>query len=107
MRKSKRRRHPGVAPLGQGKYRIRAEVRHPKTGRVHEIDRVVEAESDREAASLRATARSEWLARRTRAVGDDKPRRLRDALTTWLDAKAVTIAPSTMSTYRSAVGWWS
>lgn len=103
---AKAKKYPGVTPLGHGKYRIRTEVRHPKTGRSHEIDRLVHAASAAEAARLLATERAEWLAKRGRSA-PGKRRRLGEALAPWLDDKRTQVRPSTASTYASAVAWWT
>lgn len=105
----KKRRHTGVTYLGEIDgvrwYRIRTQTTNPKTGRTHEIDRRVTAESASDAATILASERAEWLRKRTRAE-DDARRRLGDALTAWLAEKRPTIKPSTASTYGSAVAWW-
>lgn len=105
-KKARARRYPGVTPLGDGVYRIRAKVRHPKTGRQHEIDRRIEAASPADAARLRANERDAWLRERGRRVAEAGPARLGDALDAWLDEKRLTVKPSTASTYGSAVTWW-
>ncbi len=94
--------HQGVTPLGQGRYRVRTQVTHPKTGRRHEIDRQVEARSARDAARVLARLRADWLSSRGRAAAGG-PARLRDALEAWYAEKAQTIKPSTASTYGLAV----
>ena len=100
-----RKKHPGVSPLGRGRYRIRSKMRHPKTGRSHEIDRIVDARSTAEAARLLASERAAWLSSRGR---DDRarPRRLGEAMAAWLDRKRRDIKPSTAETYGHAVRWW-
>lgn len=103
---AKAKKYPGVTPKGHGKYRIRTEVRHPKTGRAHEIDRLVHAASAAEAARLLATERAEWLAKRGRSA-PGVPRRLGPALAAWLEDKRTQVRPSTASTYASAVAWWT
>lgn len=94
--------HQGVTPLGQGRYRVRTQVTHPKTGRRHEIDRQVEARSARDAARVLARLRADWLSSRGRAAAGG-PARLRDALGAWYEEKKATIKPSTASTYGLAV----
>ncbi len=101
-----RKKHPGVTPLGRGRYRIRAELRHPKTGRVSEIDRIVQAASVVEAAKRRERERAEWLAARGRRAAKSGPARLGEAMQAWLKEKRQTVRPSTASTYGSAVAWW-
>jgi len=101
-----RKKHPGVTPLGRGRYRIRAELRHPKTGRVSEIDRIVQAPSAADAAKLRANERAAWLAERGRRAASAGPARLGEAMQMWLEQKRATVRPSTASTYASAVKWW-
>jgi len=96
-----------VTPLGDGVYRIRAKVRHPKTGREHEIDRRIEADSPASAAKHRALERAAWLRERGRRVVEAGPARLGEALAGWLAEKRLTIKPSTASTYASAVSWWT
>jgi integrase len=100
------KRFPGVTALGGKKYRIRAELRHPKTGRVHELDRVVVAKDAGAAARRLASERADWLSKRTRIDGNAR-RRLGAALDAWLVVKRSTVKPSTASTYGSAVAWWS
>jgi integrase len=100
-----KRRYPGVTPLGEGWFQIRSEVRHPKTGAHHEVNRKVKAASPAEAAILLVNARADWLSDHgaPRPVG---PRKLGDALGEWLERKRDKVKPSTASTYRSAVRWW-
>lgn len=100
------KRHRGVTPLGKGRYRVRTEVRHPKTGRVHEIDRVVQAPTGEAAAKLLASVRAEWIKKRSRGAGPDGRRRLADAMRAWLLEKKPTIKVSTASTYETSVEWW-
>lgn len=101
------KRYPGVTSLGHGRYRIRAELRHPKTGRRHEIDRRVEASSAAAAARHLASERAAWLAKRGRSAAASGPRRLAPTLADWLVEKRSTVRPSTASTYASAVAWWA
>ena len=105
------RRYPGVTPVGEGdspgmrRFRIRCEVRHPKTDRVHEIDRVIEAPSAKAASTRLVSERDAWLAQRGAARPAAK-RRLGKALDDWLASKKSTIKPSTAATYATAVAWW-
>lgn len=101
----KTNRYPGVTPLGDGRYRLRKRVHHPKSARVHDIDREVEAESAQAAAKILSSAADEWLRKRG-ASEAAAPRRLADALEAWLEEKRATVRPSTASTYSSAVAWW-
>jgi integrase len=101
-----KRRFEGVTPLGGGRYRIRAELRHPKTGRTHELDRRVTAPSAADAASLLASARDEWLSKRARGADRARRRRLGEALAAWLRDKP-DLKASTRSTYGTAVAWWT
>lgn len=103
---AKRRKHPGVTALGGGKYRIRTEMIDPKTGRRRELDRVIEAESASDAATVLANERAAWLSARTRSAATG-PARLGEALTAWLARKRTEVRPSTASTYGSAVAWWT
>jgi len=98
------RRHPGVRRVGPGRYRITSEMRHPKTGRTHFLDRVVTAPDAATAASLRASARSEWL--NERAARAARRERLGEALDAWLTEAKHALKPSTQSTYTTAVRWW-
>jgi integrase len=98
-------RYPGVTALGGGWYQLRSEVRHPKTGRTHEIYRKVQAPDAPTAAALLASARSEWLAKRSRS--EPGRRRLGDAMSSWLTAKNRKLKASTKDTYRHAVTWWT
>jgi integrase len=104
------RRHPGVTYLGEksGKrwYRIRSELIHPKTGRVHEIDRKIVAQDAADAARVLASVRAKWLSERAGAPPSGARRRLGEAMDNWLSEKKLTVKPSTGSTYGSAVAWW-
>jgi integrase len=100
-------KYPGVEALGEGIYRIRTSMYHPKTGRRHEIDRRIEAESSGVAAERLAKERSKWLAERTKANDAAPALRVGPALEAWLTKKRSTIADSTASTYGSAVAWWT
>lgn len=100
------KRYPGVTTLGGGRYRIRTEVRHPKTGRVHELDRRVKARSAAEAARRLSSVRAEWFAKHGRNAAAAGPRRLGEALDAWLDDKRASVRPSTASTYATVVAWW-
>lgn len=101
------RSYPGVTPLGKGRYRIRSEIRHPKTGRVHEIDRVVQAASAASAAKVLASERDAWLRKRGRHAKPGERLRLGAALERWFASKRLAVKPSTASTYGSQVAWWS
>lgn len=100
------RKHPGVEPIKgrPGWYRIRCEVMHPKTGRRHEIDRRISAESAGAAASRLASERSAWLEKHAVGASGER-RRLGDALDAWERGKR-RLKPSTRSTYRSAIAAW-
>jgi integrase len=98
-------RYPGVTALGNGWYQLRSEVRHPKTGRTHEVYRKVTAPDAAAAAALLASARSEWLAKRSRS--EPGRRRLGDALSDWLAGKNRKLKASTRDTYKHAVTWWT
>lgn len=102
------RRFPGVEPIAgrPGWYRIRAEVRHPKTERVHEIDRRVKAPNAAAAATLRASVRDAWLEKRGAGAWEPQRRRLGEALDAWLAEKRHDVKASTASTYATAVAWW-
>lgn len=106
-REYKRKRYPGVTPQGDGTYRVRCVVRHPKTGRQHEIDRVVKAKDAAAASRRRERLRDDWLARHGRAARKRGPERLGAAMSAWLAEKAATVKPSTASTYGGAVAWWT
>jgi integrase len=101
------RKYPGVEPIKgrPGWYRIRCEVRHPKTGRTHEIDRRVSAESAGAAASRLASERAAWLEKHSTTAPGGR-RRLAEAMPAWLAGKR-RLKPSTRSTYASAVAAWS
>jgi integrase len=100
------RKYPGVEPIKgrPGWYRIRCEVKHPKTDRAHEIDRRISAESAGAAANRLASERRAWLEKHSTAAGGER-RRLGDAMDAWLRGKR-RLKPSTRSTYRSAVEAW-
>lgn len=99
------KKHPGVEPLGGGRYRIRTSMYHPKTGARAEIDRRVKAADAAEAASRLASERAAWLSKRTRK-DDVARRRLREAIGEWFAEKRANVKASTASTYETAVKWW-
>lgn len=89
------KRYPGVERVGPRSYRVRTKWRCPKTGRLKSIVRIVEAETQAEAATLRAAMRSE-----ARKAEDPKPRRtLDECATSWLRSKRKETKPSTASLY--------
>lgn len=95
----------GVEKRRDGRYRIRGEYRDPRTGKRHEIDRIVAADSAAAAASVRA----KLLAERTAGRGDEKPDRttLADALAAWKRGKVLTLRPSTADRYGTAIEKWT
>jgi integrase len=82
--------------IGDGLYRIRFKFRDPKTGRVREGDRQVEARSPAHAAELRIQLRLEAerqaLETRTRV-------RVREYATSWIERRIATLKPSTRWRY--------
>lgn len=96
------KKYPGVKHLGGRKYELRFGVTDPKTSRQRETLRHVEAGSDREAWLTREKLRSELRA----AVSVKRPERERfeASVRRWLEKK--TLAPSTRSTYTTAVDRW-
>jgi len=96
------KKYPGVRHLGGRKYELRIEVTEPRTSRRRGTLRHVEAGSDREAWLIRERLRSELQ----RAVEIKRPERerLERSLRHWLSKKE--IAPSTRSTYSTAVDHW-
>jgi integrase len=89
------KRYPGVTRIEQDRYRIRVSWTDRRTGRVHEIDRVVTATSLADAAAQRATLKSQSVPAQSGA------RRLRvgDYAKSWLNTKLVEVKPSTGRLY--------
>lgn len=88
-------RYPGVRRIGEGRYRIRAKVQDPKTGRVRELDREVEARSASEAANERERMRSEASA----APAQVERQRLESFARSWLESHAAEVKASTAEFY--------
>jgi integrase len=90
------RRYPGVRRIDQERYRLRLSWTDPKTGRVHELDRVVTARSLADAAEQRAALKAQALAEARR----NAPRpRVGDCARSWLSTKLAEVKPSTSKLY--------
>jgi integrase len=88
---------PGVTRLADGRYRVRAYMTDPKTGRERELDRVISAANVAEAGSIRDALRRELLSGRA----DAKRERIKLAAyaSSWLQSKLPTLKASTQKTY--------
>jgi integrase len=88
-------RYPGITTFSDGRKRIRLRVVDPRTGRMKEVDRVIEGTVE-EAAALRTELR--------RKVRDDgggavQIPRLGDYATSWLKSRIVGLKASSSSRY--------
>ncbi len=100
MRKgSKPTAYPGVSRIREGRYRVRAKVTDPRTGRMREIDREVEARSPLEASAVRDRLRTEA---RAPAELTERPR-LGDFAASWLTSRAAELKRSTSERYGDAL----
>lgn len=77
----------GIKRLGDGRYRIRVYVMDPKTGQQKERDRVIEAESMKDAARVRVRLQEEALASLSGVPASKRSRKLGDVATAWLEHK--------------------
>lgn len=93
-------RYPGVLRTPEGRFRIRVKVRNPKTGKMMEIDRLVEARDAGAAAALRQQLREEVLnGTQNRA----ERTRLGDYARSWLLAREPGLKPSTADRYATTL----
>jgi integrase len=88
-------RYPGITTLSDGRKRIRLRAVDPRTGRMKEVDRVVEG-TVQEAASLRTELQKQI---RNDAGGDVQVPRLGDYATLWLASRIVGLKASSSSRY--------
>jgi integrase len=88
-------RYPGIEALPDGRKRIRLRAMDPRTGRMKEVDRVVEATVEN-ALKLQAEWRAE--VRRGDRAAADVPR-LTDYATSWLRSRLPALKASTAATY--------
>src|SRR6516162_2652659 len=91
----KRKRYPGIQAMPDGRRRIRVRAVDPRTGRMKEVDRVVEV-SRGEAILLQQRWRRDIHSADRQSA--DVPR-LADYATSWMKSKAVAVKPSTAETY--------
>lgn len=94
-RSSKPTRYPGVQRIADGMFRVRFEARDPRTGKIREIDRIVNVATPADAAARRQEIR--------RAFKRGEPERLRvrvgDFARSWLRTKLPALKPSTAHRY--------
>src|SRR5215471_6368145 len=91
----KYKRYPGITTLSDGRKRIRLRAVDPRTGRMKEVDRVVEG-SVEQAASLRAELKKEI---KNDVRGDVQVPRLGDYATSWLESRIVGLKASSSNRY--------
>lgn len=96
-------RFPGVMVVGESAYRIRGKRKDPKTGKVHEVDRVLTPTTDPPASSAAeaAQARASLLGEKQKPAGERT--RLKDFATSWLLEHEKELAPSTVDRYASTI----
>ena len=100
MRKTgKPTRYPGVLRLTEGRYRIRAKVQDPRTGRIREIDREVEARSPSDAAMERDRLRAEA----SNPIAEVERPRLGPFAESWLESRGAELKASTAERYGEAL----
>jgi integrase len=88
-------RYPGITTLSDGRKRIRLRAVDPRTGRMKEVDRVVEGTVE-QAVSLRTELKKEI---RKDGSGDVQVPRLGDYATSWLESRVVGLKASSSSQY--------
>src|SRR5450432_1907384 len=88
-------RYPGITTLSDGRKRIRLRAVDPRTGRMKEVDRVIEGTVE-DAASLRTKLKRQVKHDSSGAV---QVPRLGDYATSWLKSRVVGLKASTSSAY--------
>jgi len=95
------KRHPGVTPLGRGRYQLRVQLREPGGRSRKEVKRIVRCESLRDAVAERQTLLEAVI---SGDVGEQRERlTLADFAESWLRAKKRRLAVSTAERYASAL----
>jgi integrase len=92
-------KYPGIETMSDGRKRIRVRAVNPKSGRMQEVDKLVQV-TLKEAIQLR----EEWKAGIQDAdlVAREIPR-LRDYVESWLKSRALSVKASTAITYAEAL----
>lgn len=90
------RRYPGVQDLGGGEYRVRAVIKHPKTGKRLDLDRVISATSMGAAAAERSRIIEDARGGGQSATTERK--RFREYAATWMAGMRTSWSPSTRKT---------
>ncbi|MCA9537001.1 MAG: site-specific integrase [Myxococcales bacterium] len=91
-------KYPGVQRIAPGRYQLRLKKKDPRTGKMRDTYRRVDAQSDVHASETRAQLLRE-------VMSPSAPARVRvaDAATSWLRSKLSTLRPSTRDTYALAL----
>lgn len=92
-------RYPGVTRVGPGLYRVRAKWRCPKTGRLRELVRIVEAESAAAAMTMREALKAE----ESKALEPPARVRVGDCVASWLTSKHGELKASTARHYANVL----
>ena len=100
MGKSGKTKHPGVYRLGDRKYRIRAKVKDPRTGKIKEVDRIIACPTVMDAVQ----ARAQQIAK-IRGGSRERLQRLRvgEYAQSWMRSKALKLDAGTARTYADAL----
>jgi integrase len=91
----KHARYPGIEAMSHGRKRIRLRAVDPRTGRMKEVDRIIEASTE-DAVLLREQWRKEIHTSDQRSVVVP---RLDDYATSWMKSRTLAVKPSTARTY--------
>jgi len=96
-----KKRAPGITEIGRGKFRIRVRGVDPATGKLKEVDRIVENITVKEAIRLKEEWRAELRA--GKAQGRGQRVTVEDFATSWLSMKLPRLKPATADRYASAL----
>ncbi|MEM7447326.1 MAG: tyrosine-type recombinase/integrase [Myxococcota bacterium] len=100
-KKSTRTKYPGVKKIAPGRFRVRAKLKDPRTGRFVEIDREIEAGSVRDASLVREELRQEILD--VGALLNPQRVTVGEYAKRWASRKSPELKPSTRVRYKDAL----
>ena len=92
-------KYPGVKLISTGLYRVRGKFTDPRSGFTKEVNRDVEAESPKEAATIRAKLLEEGVD----AANTREPMTVTGFARLWLKSKAGVVARYTLESYTSTL----
>ena len=91
-------KYPGIEELPDGRKRIRVRAVNPKTGRMQEVDKLIQGTLS-EAVKLR----EQWRDEIRNADQVARPPTLRNFLQSWLRSRALSVKTSTATTYAESL----